>query len=103
MGEDIGIFVLKNYGFVGAIILGIMAFSAYILKKVLDHFLDSNTEKDKRVVEITNKASVALENNAVATTRLTSAIDNLQHWIQEQAQNNKAEHAEILQFIRKAN
>lgn len=75
---EFGLEALKSYGMAGFIILSVLGFSAWILHKVLVHFMGSIERKDTQLSEMGERFTASLDANTQAISEFRVSQQGVQ-------------------------
>lgn len=100
--------ILDKYGLVGLMLVAVFVFAAWVMRRVVNHFIDNIVRKDEQITQMSNRFSSALDANTKAINeltqteiKLTSACENIVNGYNQTSNQNKLEHSEILEYVRR--
>lgn len=88
---------LRTYGISGVVVVG----TFWLAYKLVIHLLARDKDRDKMLTTSFDNSTSAMRDSSVAKERLAQAIDELIRAQDRQILQNRDEHGEILDFVRK--
>lgn len=97
--------IIESYGLIGVVIL----FCGYFMWITIKHFIQSIDRKDEQLNQVISRFVSAVSDltNAIheydlSNQRLSSSINNVANAFDRTAAQNRDEHGQILEYVRKA-
>jgi len=100
--------VYQTYGLLGLIVVAVLICCGWFFHKTLVHFMGSIDKKDAAINDLVMEFTKQIEGNTSALAqnseplqRLVRASEKMTDHVENMSSQNKLEHAEILQFVRR--
>ena len=106
--NDVWIQVLEKYGLFGFMLVAVFIFSGWVMRRVVNHFIENIVRKDDQITEMSGRFTAALDANTKAIHELAQTeekrsltSEGIISGFNLMANQSKLEHSEILEYVRR--